>query len=82
MHRAHEKSLADAVPARARPSATPAAYAVPRKGDVALTRLAAREQRLHDILDALALRAQSGDFARLLASMGAAVSQQLTVWST
>ena len=82
MHRAHEKSLADAVPARAQPAATPAPYVVPRKRDVALTGLATREQRLHDTLDALALRAQSGDFARLLASMGAAVSQRLAVWST
>ncbi len=82
MHQAHEKSLADAVPARAQPSATPAPYVVPRKRDVALSNLATREQRLHDTLGALAVRAQSGDFARLLASMGAAVSQQLAVWST
>jgi hypothetical protein len=82
MHRAHEKSLADAVPPRARPSAAPAPYAVPRKRDVALDRLATREQRLHDTLGGLALRAQSGDFARLLASMGAGVAQQLAVWQS
>jgi hypothetical protein len=35
---------------------------------------------LHDTLDTLALRAQSGDFARLLASMGAGVQQQLAGW--
>ena len=80
MHRAHEASLVDAVPDRARPSAAPAPYVVPRKREVALRQLAAREQRLHDTLDGLALRAQSGDFARLLASMGAAVSQRLAVW--
>lgn len=80
MHQAHEVALADAVPDRARTSATPAPYVVPRKRDLALANLAAREQRLHDTLDGLALRAQSGDFARLLASMGAAVSQQLAVW--
>ena len=36
--------------------------------------LAVHEQKLHDTLDGLALRAQSGQFARLLASMGAAVA--------
>ena len=82
MHRAHEASLADAVPARARPSASPAPYAVPRKRETALKRLAAKERRLHETLDTLALRAQSGDFARLLASMGTAVSQRLAVWPT
>ena len=82
MHQAHEESLADAVPARARTSATPAPYVVPRKREAALRKLATTEQRLHDTLDGLAVRAQSGDFARLLASMGAAVSQQLAVWSS
>lgn len=82
MHRAHEKSLVEAVPSRAEPSATPAPYVVPRRREVALTSLATRERRLHDTLGTLALGAQSGDFARLLASMGAAVSQQLAGWST
>lgn len=85
LHRTHEVSLADAVPDRATaaaspsasPTASPAPYAVPRDRDRALTALTAREQRLHDTLGALALQAQSGDFARLLASMGAAVSQRL-----
>ena len=80
MHRAHEASLADAVPAQAKPSATPAPYTVPHGRDAALRRLAARERRLHETLDALALRAQSGDFARLLASMGTAVNQRLAGW--
>ena len=82
MHREHAASLADAVPERARTTATPAPYVVPRKPEVALARLAAREQRLHGTMDGLALRAQSGDFARLLASMGAAVGQQLAVWDS
>ncbi len=85
LHRTHEASLSDAVPARATatpspsssPTASPAPYAVPRNRDRALIALAAREQRLHDSLGSLALQAQSGDFARLLASMGAAVSQRL-----
>ncbi len=80
MHRAHEKTLVNAVPERARPTAKPAPYVVPRKRKAALRKLATREQRLHDSLGGLALRAQSGDFARLLASMGAATSQRLSVW--
>lgn len=89
LHRTHEASLADAVPDRATStpspsssaspsaSASPTPYVVPRNRDRAVTALAAREQRLHDRLGVLALQAQSGDFARLLASMGAAVSQRL-----
>jgi hypothetical protein len=80
MHRAHEASLVDAVPDRAQPAARPAPYVVPRKRAVAMRRLGAREQRLHDTLAALSLRAESGDFARLLASMGAGINQRLTVW--
>lgn len=77
MHRAHEATLADAVPDRARPSTAPAPYAVPARRERAVAKIAAREQRLHDTLDALALRSQSGQFARLLASMGTAVHQRL-----
>lgn len=80
MHQAHEVSLADAVPDRADPSATPTPYDVPRKSAIALRKLTTREQQLHATLDALALRAQSGDFARLLASMGAGVGQRLAGW--
>ena len=68
------------MPERARPSAAPAPYVVPRKREKALPVLATREQRLHDTLDGLALRAQSGQFARLLASMGAALHQRLATW--
>jgi hypothetical protein len=82
MHRAHERTLVHAVPDRARPTAKPAPYVVPRKHKAALSKLARREQRLHDSLGRLALRAQSGDFARLLASMGSATSQRLSVWPT
>ena len=53
---------------------------MPRKRAAALRALQAREQRLHTSLDGLALRAQSGDFARLLASMGAAIGQRLAGW--
>ena len=78
LHRTHEASLADAVPDRARPSTTPAPYAVPRRRAAAVRAVARREQRLHDSLGALALKAESGGFARLLASMGAALGQRLT----
>lgn len=77
MHRAHEASLVDAVPDRARSSSAPAPYVVPRRREAALSQLTAKERQLHVTLDRLALRAQSGDFARLLASMGAAVTQHL-----
>lgn len=77
LHQVHEGSLIDAVPVRAQTTATPAPYVVPRRSGAALRKLLAREQRLHNTLGELSLRAQSGDFARLLASMGAAVSQQL-----
>jgi hypothetical protein len=80
VHRAHEAALVDAVPDRASTTGKPTRYVVPRKRGKALTRLAAREQRLHDTLDGLALRAQSGQFARLLASMGAGVHQRLAGW--
>ena len=81
LHRTHEATLVDAVPERARPSSSPAPYRVPRRQAKALASVAAREQRLHDTLDTLALRAQSGQFARLLASMGTALHQRLAEWS-
>ena len=78
MHRAHEASLADAVPDRASPvEPRPTPYAVPASASGPCRALAAGEQQLHATLDGLALRAQSGDFARLLASMGAGVGQRL-----
>ena len=81
LHRTHEATLVDAVPDRARASAAPAPYRVPRKREKALAALAAREQRLHDLLDRLAVQAESGQFARLLASMGAAIHQRLAGWA-
>lgn len=82
MHMAHERTLVDAVPDRADTSTQPTPYVVSRKRGTALRNLATREQRLHEVLDDLALRAQSGDFARLLASMGAALGQQLAGWDS
>jgi hypothetical protein len=68
------------VPDRAGPARTATPYAVPARRKVALAGLAAVEQRLHTSLDGLALSAQSGDFARLLASMGAGIGQRLARW--
>ncbi|ROR92100.1 hypothetical protein [Nocardioides aurantiacus] len=80
MHRAHEASLVDAVPAGADPSTPARPYAVPRRRPAALRALEQREQELHDRLATLAAQAQSGEFARLLASMGAGVQQRLATW--
>ena len=76
-HRAHLAALVDAVPHGVDTSTTGAPYAVPPRPAVALSRLTATEQAVHDGLVGLALRARSGPFARLLGSMAAAVSQQL-----
>lgn len=81
LHEAHEASLVDAVPERALPTSSVAPYDVPEERAVALSVLSTREERLHARLDALALRAESGDFARLLASMGAAIGQRMAVTS-
>ncbi len=80
LHQAHEATLVDAVPDRASSTSVPAPYAVPRNREKAVAALAAREQRLHDNLGRLALKAESGQFARLLASMGAALTQRLAEW--
>lgn len=77
LHDAHLTAVRDAVPDRVDVSpATPPAP-VPPKPAVALARLVAAERTLHGQLTALALRAESGPFARLLGSMAAGVSQQL-----
>jgi hypothetical protein len=81
MHTAHERSLAGAVPrSAAAPSTTP--QPVPGNRAAALAQLRAGEARLHETLRTLAVRAQSGDFARLLASMSAAVSTHLSLLAT
>jgi hypothetical protein len=77
-HRAHLAAVVDAVPDGVDTgSAGSAPYAVPPTPAAALTQLAATEQSLHDELVGLALRAESGQFARLLGAMAAALSQQL-----
>jgi hypothetical protein len=77
-HRAHLAAVVDAVPDGVDTgSAGSSPYAVPPTPDAALTQLSATERTLHDDLVGLALRAESGPFARLLGSMAAALSQQL-----
>lgn len=76
VHRAHLAALLGAVPkgVNASPSATSTTM-VP----ATLASIRRAETELHDRLDALALNAASGPFARLLGSMAAAISQQLAV---
>jgi len=78
-HQAHLEALVDAVPEGVDTSATGAAYVVPPRPALAVTRLSEAEQALHDGLVGLAVRAQSGAFARLLGAMAASLSQQLRV---
>ncbi len=80
LHRAHDHVLADAVPEGAQAGSPERRYRVPHDRAKALRRLRATEQDLHDRLGDLARRAESGDFARLLAAMGAAVAQRLEEW--
>ncbi|GAB3668376.1 hypothetical protein GCM10027596_38940 [Nocardioides korecus] len=65
------------VGAASTPSPTsPRTPTVPRTRARALAAVVALEDRLHADLDGLAVRAQSGEFARLLAAMGAALAQR------
>lgn len=79
MHSAHEAALADAGPVDTPPSSD-APYVVPRRRAPALDRLGRAEDALHSTMDRLAGAALSGDLARLLASMGAAVAQRRSEW--
>lgn len=79
MHTAHVDALEEAVPDRVDTGSSQAPTTVPDSPVEARRALVAAERRLHDELTELAMRAQSGLFARLLASMVAAISQQLVV---
>lgn len=76
MHRAHQQALVDAVPADQRVRRAPRPVRVPRDAGRARRAVTAAETSLRTGLTALAQRAASGDLARLLASMSAAVAQQ------
>lgn len=77
MHRTHLATLVDAVPDGSAPSPSPAAYVVPRGRPAALRAVRRREEQLLARLGELAVQAQSGEFARLLAAMGAGTQQRL-----
>jgi hypothetical protein len=79
-HRAHLDAVVDAVPDGVDISPdTGSAYVVPAGPVRAVTQLITTERALHDGLVGLAMRAESGPFARLLGAMAAALSQQLEV---
>jgi hypothetical protein len=76
-HRAHVALLTKAVPDDTPyHSPSPGGGRVPRKPARALSALAAAERRLGDVVARSSLAARSGPFARVLASMSAAASQQ------
>jgi hypothetical protein len=77
MHQAHLDALADAVPDAS--PATPGAsrFVVPADPQVALHTIVVLETGAQSTITGLALRAQSGAFARLLASITAATAQRL-----
>jgi hypothetical protein len=78
-HRVHLAAVTDAVPegVDTTPGSGTATYVVPEKTARARAGLVTVERSLHDQLTGLALRAESGPFARLLGAMAAAISQQL-----
>lgn len=78
-HRTHLDALIDAVPDGVDTSGSGAPYDVPVRRRDAVAGLLDTEATLHDGLVGLALRAESGAFARLLGAMAAAVSQQIRV---
>ena len=75
MHRAHAAALSTASSADGPPSTSVSGTAAPSSPAVAGARQV--ETEAHDRLVALAQRAQSGQLARLLASMAAGISQRL-----
>jgi hypothetical protein len=77
--RAHLALLRDAVPTSAMPS--PSAVSVPGTADraAARARVVRSTEARREAVNAAALEAESGPFARVLASMGAGLSQRLAV---
>lgn len=81
LHDAHQRMLQSAVPEDHRPArarATGRGRVARRRGE-ALQAVVTAEHGLRSSLEDLAVRAQSGEFARLLAAMSAAIGQQLAV---
>ncbi|MET3960476.1 hypothetical protein ABIE44_000410 [Marmoricola sp. OAE513] len=79
LHQAHLEALQDAVPDDVDPAPAQAPPAAPASRPLAMKDVRTAEKALHDQLVGLALRAESGPFARLLATMTAGISQQLAV---
>lgn len=77
LHAAHLGALQEAVPSGVDPAPQASAPPPPSTRAAALKQQHSAELVLHDRLVGLALRAQSGPFARLLGSMSAAIAQQL-----
>ena len=79
-HRAHvallTKAVPDDTPFRSPSPGADGSARVPRKPTRALSALAAAERHLGDVGARSSLAARSGPFARVLASMSAAASQQ------
>jgi hypothetical protein len=81
MHAAHLRRLVDAVPERVDTSAAENPPPVLAGQDAAREQVLDAERRLHDRLAGLAMRAQSGAFARLLGSVAASISQHVVASS-
>lgn len=81
VHREHARLLRDAVPSSApSPSGTPTGPArIPSDPGKALAVVARGEDRLNLVAKRSAFSAESGAFARILASMAAAAAQQSTL---
>lgn len=80
MHLAHLAALRHAVPTPAPSARTHSEAPVPHSTSEALAQLRSSERPVRARLGGLAQQAHSGDFARLLASMAAAVSQRIEDW--
>jgi hypothetical protein len=78
VHAAHRELLASAVDSPAPPAATRRTRA-PRGREAAATEVTRREERLAARVATAAVDAESGTFARVLASMSAGLRQQLEV---
>lgn len=76
VHRAHIALLADAAPEELTPPPAPDVIRVPRSSTRAVARLAQMETELATNGRRHAFTAESGPFARLLASMAASADQQ------
>jgi hypothetical protein len=79
LERAHLAVLRKAAPPDSLPKAAPTAPAVPDRVPASRDQVIRMTETLREVCYAAAGRADSGAFARLLAGMGAALSQRLVV---